>query len=109
MKSTLETVALYCHKLAYETDDQSPILRDDPIMVGYQRDDFELLVTKGDVHGIQRKVDKCLGIALKAMGGVDKPLGRELQRLSTDVYAACTVDGLESPLGLIKSYLRQVL
>jgi hypothetical protein len=109
MRSTLETVALYCHKLAYETDDQSPILREDLIMGGYQRDDFELLVTRGDVQGIQRKVDECLGIALEAMGGADKPLGRELLRLSTEVYTACTVDALENPLGLVKSYLREVL
>lgn len=67
MRSTLETVALYCHKLAYETDDHSPILRDDLIMGGYQRDDFELLVIRGDVQGIQRKVEECLGIAVKAL------------------------------------------
>jgi len=109
MRSTLETFALYCHKLAYEKEEQSPILRDDAVMGGYQRDDFELLVTKGDVQGTQRKVDECLGIALKAMGGADKPLGRELQRLSADVYTARTFEALEGPLGMLKSYLRDVL
>lgn len=109
MESTLETVALFCLKLAYETEDQSPILRDDLIMGDYQKDVFELLIKRGDVEVIQQKVGECLHIALEAMGGADKPLGRELQRVSTDFYAAQTLDSLSSPLHLIKGYLRDVV
>ncbi|MFJ3485012.1 hypothetical protein ACIPL1_16730 [Pseudomonas sp. NPDC090202] len=109
MESTLETVALFCLKLAYETEDQSPILRDDLIMGDYQRDVFELLVARKDVEGIQRKLDECLLMALDAMGGADKPLGRELQYLCADLHAAQTLDSLDAPLGLIKGYLRQVV
>ena len=32
MESQLETVALFSLKLAYESEDQSPILRDDLVM-----------------------------------------------------------------------------
>lgn len=109
MESALETVALFCLKLAYETEDQSPILRDDLIMGDYQRDVFELLVKKGDVEAIQQKVSECLLIAVDAMGGADKPLGRELQRLSTGFYAARTRDSMDASLGVIQGYLREVL
>ncbi|HEF4763075.1 TPA: hypothetical protein SAN82_005552, partial [Pseudomonas putida] len=68
MESQLETIALYSLKLAYETEDQSPILRDDLVMGDYQRDVFELLVRRGDVEGIQVKVGECVGLALEAVG-----------------------------------------
>lgn len=109
MESMLETVALLCLKLAYETEDQSPILRDDLIMGDYQRDIFELLVARGDVQAIQRKVNECLSTALEALGGADKPLGRELQHLSAGFHNAQTLDSLGAPLGLINGYLREVL
>ena len=35
MELPLETVALFSLKLAYETEDQSPILRDDLMMSDY--------------------------------------------------------------------------
>lgn len=109
MQSALETVALFCHKLAYETEDQSPILRDDLVMGDYQSDVFELLLKRGDVEAIQQKVNECLLMALEAMGGAEKPLGRELQRLSAGFHAAPTLDSMTAPLAMIKGYLREVL
>ena len=109
MKSALETVALFCHKLAYETEDQSPILRDDLVMGDYQQDVFELLSARGDVAMIQHKINECLLLALDAMGGAEKPLGRELQRVSSGFYAAQTLDSMETPLHMIKGYLREVV
>jgi hypothetical protein len=109
MESTLETVALFCLKLAYESEDQSPILRDDLIMGDYQRDVFELLVARNDVPTIQGKMNECLSMAMDAMGGADKPLGRELQRLSSGLHAAQTLNSMQAPLHEIKGYLRAVL
>jgi hypothetical protein len=109
MVSELETVALFCLKLAYQTEDQSPILRDDLIMGDYQRDIFELLIARGDVDAIQQKINECLRMALDAMGGPDTPLGRELQRVSAGFNTAQTLDLLDTPLGLIKGYLREVV
>ena len=109
MVSELETVALFCHKLAYESEEQSPILRDDLIMGDYQRDVFELLVARKDLPAIQGKVAECLSMALEAMGGADKPLGRELQRVSAGFYAVQTLDSLDTALRAIKGYLREVL
>ena len=82
MELHLETVALFSLKLAYESEDSSPILRDDLVMGDYQRDVFELLVRRGDVEAIQAKVDECVGLALEAGGGVAKPVGRELGPLA---------------------------
>lgn len=109
MDSALETVALFCLKLAYEDEGQSPILRDDLVMGDYQRDVFELLVKRNDIETIQQKVGECLHLALHAMGGAEKPLGRELQRLSTGLFAAQTLQSMDAPLGLIKGYLREVI
>ena len=81
MELHLETAALFSLKLAYESEGSSPILRDDLVMGDYQRDVFELLVKRGDVTGIQVKLGECVGLAMEAVGGVEKPLGRELQRL----------------------------
>ena len=109
MESSLETVALFALKLAYETEGQSPILRDDSIMSDYQREVFGLLVRSGDVDAIQRKVNKCLGLALEALGGADKPLGRELQKLAEVFNQAPTIEGLNAPLIALKHYLKDIL
>jgi hypothetical protein len=106
MELHLETVALFSLKLAYESEDSSPILRDDLVMGDYQRDVFELLVRRGDVEGIQVKVGECVGLALEAVGGVGKPLGRELHRLSIDFSKAQTMEQLDQPLILLKDYLK---
>ncbi|CAI8826693.1 hypothetical protein ABH908_001376 [Pseudomonas frederiksbergensis] len=108
MELQLETVALFSLKLAYETEDSSPILRDDLVMGDYQRDVFELLVRRGDVEAIQLKVDECVGLALEAIGGVDKPLGRELQRLAVEFAGIQTIEQLDVPLVALKDYLKDI-
>lgn len=109
MELHLETVALFSLKLAYESEGQSPILRDDLVMGDYQRDVFELLVRRGDVEAIQAKVDECVGLALEAIGGVDKPLGRELGRLAGEFAGIQTVEQLGAPLVALKDYLKDIL
>ncbi|EJM34013.1 hypothetical protein PMI26_05966 [Pseudomonas sp. GM33] len=108
MELHLETVALFSLKLAYESEGQSPILRDDLVMGDYQRDVFELLVRRGDVEGIQLKMDECLELALEAIGGVDKPLGRELQRLAGEFSSIQTMEQLDAPLIALKDYLKDI-
>jgi hypothetical protein len=108
MELLLETVALFCLKLAYETEDSSPILRDDLLMSDYEREVFGLLARRGDVEAIQRKVDECLDLALKAIGGVDTVLGRELHRLAANFSAALTMEQLDSPLLALKDYLKDI-
>ena len=108
MELHLETVALFSLKLAYESEDSSPILRDDLVMGDYQRDVFELLVRRGDVEAIQVKVDECVGLALEAIGGVDKPLGRELKRLLADLRETQTMEQLDAPLIALKDYLKDI-
>jgi hypothetical protein len=108
MELHLETVALFSLKLAYETEGQSPILRDDLVMGDYQRDVFELLVRRGDVETIQQKVDACVGLAMEALGGAENPLGRELNRLATDFSSAQTMEQLDSPLTALREYLKAV-
>ena len=108
MESLLKTVALFCLKLAYETEGPSPILRDDPIMSDYEREVFGLLVRQGDVAAIQLRVNQCLALALDALGGVDRPLGRELQRLSVDFYGAQTLQQLEAPILMLQNYLKDI-
>lgn len=71
METSLETVALFSLKLAYEEEGLSPILRDDMVMGDYQKDVFELLVRRGDVETIQFKMNECLGLAMDALGGVE--------------------------------------
>ena len=109
MELHLETVALFSLKLAYESEGQSPILRDDLVMGDYQRDVFELLVRRGDVEGIQVKVGECVGLALEAVGGVDKPLGRELQRLAGEFSSVQTMELIDVPLIVLKDYLKDIL
>lgn len=106
MELPLETVALFSLKLAYEKEGDSPILRQDTIMSDYQKDVFGLLVRKGDVEAIQLKMDECLGLALKALGGADTPLGRELHKLSADFSRAETMEALDAPLTALKDYLK---
>lgn len=108
MELHLETVALFSLKLAYESDDSSPILRDDLVMGDYQRDVFELLVRRGDVEGIQVKVGECVRLASEAIGGVDKPLGRELRRLAGEFAGIETMEQLDAPLLALKDYLKVI-
>lgn len=109
MELHLETVALFALKLAYEREGESPILRDDPIMSDYEREVFGLLVRRGDVEGIRFRVMHCVGLALEAIGGVDKPLGRELQRLAAELRGARTIEQLDAPLFALKEYLKEIV
>jgi hypothetical protein len=108
MELLLETVALFCLKLAYETEGSSPILRDDPIMSDYEREVFGLLVRRGDIEAIQFRVAHCAALALDAIGGADTPLGRELQRLSANVSYAQTMEQFDTPLTALKDYLKDI-
>jgi hypothetical protein len=108
MELHLETVALFSLKLAYESADSSPILRDDLVMGDYQRDVFELLVRRGDVEAIQVKVGECVGLALEAVGGVDKPLGRELGRLVGEFAGVRAMEELDAPLIALEGYLKDI-
>ena len=109
METSLETVALFSLKLAYEEEGLSPILRDDMVMGDYQRDVFELLVKRGDVESIKFKMNECLNLALDALGGVEKPLGRELRKLSAELAQARSVEQLGLPLLALKGYLKDIL
>ncbi len=108
MELPLETVALFAFKLAYETEGESPILRDDPIMSDYEREVFGLLVRRGDVDAIQFRVAHCVGLAMEALGGVDTPLGRELHRLAADFSNVQTMEQLDAPLIALKNYLKDI-
>ena len=108
MELLLETVALFCLKLAYETEGSSPILRDDPIMSDYEREVFGLLVRRGDIEGIQFRVAHCVGLALDALGGMDKPLGRELRRLAGEFAGIQAMEELDAPLIALKDYLKDI-
>jgi hypothetical protein len=108
MELLLETVALFCLKLAYETEGSSPILRDDPVMADYEREVFGLLVRRGDVEGIKFRVEHCVGLALEAIGGVDTVLGRELHRLAEDFNSTRTVEQLDRPLVALRDYLKDI-
>jgi len=108
MELTLEAVALFALKLVHETEDSSPILRDDLVMDGYEREVFGLLVRKGDVQGIQQKLDECMALALVSLGGADTVLGRELQRLAADVRQASTLEEMSAPLDALKDYLKAI-
>jgi len=109
METSLETIALFSLKLAYEEEGLSPILRDDMVMGDYQKDIFELLVKRGDVQAIQFKMNECLSLAMDALGGVEKPLGRELSTLSAQLSQAQSLEQLGQPLLAIKAYLRDIL
>lgn len=109
METSLETVALFSLKLAYEEEGLSPILRDDLVMGDYQKDVFELLVKRGDVQTIQLKMNECLSLAMAALGGVEKLLGRELHRLSADLSRVQSLEQLGQPLLALKGYLKDAL
>ncbi|MBI6567258.1 hypothetical protein YA0745_05270 [Pseudomonas synxantha] len=109
MELTLEAVALFALKLVHETDDGSPVLRDDLVMDGYEREVFGLLVRQGDLAVIQAKIAECLDQALEALGGADTVMGRELQRLAQDVQNADQLDELRMPLTHLKDYLKAIL
>ncbi|WP_426245317.1 hypothetical protein [Pseudomonas sp. TWR3-1-1] len=108
MESSLEAVALFSLKLVHETDGQSPVLRDDYVMADYQRELFALLVRNGDIAGIQHKVAECLRHALNALGGAEKPLGRELYKLACAFQHAKTLTQLHTPLEQLKDYLKDI-
>ncbi|WP_411391735.1 hypothetical protein [Pseudomonas sp. MPB23] len=108
MELTLEAVALFALKLVHETDGGSPLLRDDLVMDGYEREVFGLLVRQGDLARIQLKIDECVTQALEAVGGADTVLGRELRRLATDVQNAPQLDALPAPLTTLKDYLKDI-
>lgn len=109
MEVPLETVALFSLKLAYESDGLSPILRDDLVMGDYERDVFAFLVRKGDLEAIQTKIDACIDLAMEAIGGVDSPMGRELQRLARGVQQAQNLEQLNAPLLILKDYLKDIV
>ncbi len=109
MELTLEAAALFALKLVQETDDSSPVLRDDPVMERYDRGVFGLLMRQGDLAGIQLKLNECLKLALDSLGGADTVLGRELQRLAVDVRQASTLNELNAPLSALKDYLKAIL
>jgi hypothetical protein len=50
-----------------------------------------------------------LDLALRAVGGVDTVLGRELERLAADFSDAQTMKRLHAPAIVLKGYLRDVL
>jgi hypothetical protein len=108
MELLLETVALFCLKLAYETEDSSPILRDDLVMSEYEREVFGLLVRRGDVEGIQVKVGECVNLALEALGGMDTVLGRELHRLAAEFASSRTIEQFDAQLIALKEYLKDI-
>ncbi|WP_434628524.1 hypothetical protein J3P84_05415 [Pseudomonas sp. Z1-29] len=108
MELLLETVALYSLKLAYETEGHSPILRDDPLMGGCDREVFGLLVRRGDLVGIQGEIGRCLGLALRAVGGVGSVLGRELNRLAENLQTVPTVAQLDTSLVALRDYLKNI-
>src|SRR3546814_20885056 len=98
MELLLETVALYSLKLAYESEGHSPILRDDPLMGSCDREVFELLIRRGDVTGNQGEIGRCLDLALGAVGGVDRLMGREAQRRGEDFRDAQNRDVSFAPV-----------
>lgn len=108
MELLLETVALFCLKLAYETEDSSPILRDDLLMSDYEREVFGLLVRRGDVEAIQAKLHKCLSAALEAVGGANSVLGLELERLANNFSSTQTMEQLETPVIALRRYLKDI-
>ncbi|MGB3125553.1 MAG: hypothetical protein WBB95_17190 [Pseudomonas sp.] len=108
MELTLEAVALFALKLVHETEGASPILRDDLVMDGYEREVFGLLVRQGDLTGVQVKLDECIAQALNALGGTSTVLGRELHKLSADVQQVRSVDQLSVPLITLLDYLKDI-
>ncbi|MCK6190739.1 hypothetical protein [Pseudomonas sp. EYE_354] len=108
MELTLEAVALFALKLVHEEDGGSPVLRDDPVMDGYEREVFRLLVRQGDLSGVLLKIDECVAQALGVVGGASTVLGRELERLADEAQQAATLQELNPPLEALKHYLKAI-
>ncbi|MFJ4135905.1 hypothetical protein [Pseudomonas cyclaminis] len=108
MELTLEAVALFALKLVHEEDGGSPVLRDDLVMDGYEREVFGLLIRQADLPTIQLKLRACVDQALASLGGADTVLGRELQRLAGEVRQASTLEELNPPLDALKDYLKAI-
>lgn len=108
MELTLEAVALFALKLVHETEEGSPILRDDLVMDGYEREVFGLLVRQENLTAIQLKLNECIDQALNAVGGAETVLGRELQKLSADVQNVTDLNALQVPLTTLKDYLKDI-
>ncbi|MNY73129.1 hypothetical protein D3C86_2118480 [compost metagenome] len=49
-----------------------------------------------------------MGLALEAVGGVDKPLGRELGRLVGEFAGIQAMERLDAPLIALKDYLKDI-
>lgn len=77
-------------------------------MRDYQKEVFGLMVRQGDGGAIQQKVDACVGLALRLLGGVDRPMGREPQKLAVGCRTAEMVGELDAPLAALKVYLRDI-
>ena len=77
-------------------------------MEGYEREVFGLLVRQGNLAVIQSKLAECVDQALEALGGPDTVMGRELQRLASDVQHAAQLDELHGPLTNLKDYLKDI-
>jgi hypothetical protein len=54
------------------------------------------------------KVGECVGLALEAVGGVDKPLGRELGRLAGEFACSQTIEQISDSLIALKDYLKDI-
>ncbi len=67
-----------------------------------------MLVRRGDVAGIQGEISRCLDLASGAVGGVDTVLGRELGRLAGDFGAVRAIEELDTPLILLRDYLKGI-
>ncbi|KAF1007169.1 MAG: hypothetical protein GAK32_02343 [Pseudomonas fluorescens] len=109
MELMLEAVALFALKLVHETDDGSPVLRDDPVMAAYDREVFGLLLRQGDLAAIQGKLDECVTQVMDTLGGPGTVMGRELQRLAAPLLAASTLEELPVALGAVRDYLKAIL
>lgn len=108
MEFTLEAIALFALKLVHETDDGSPLLRDDPVMAAYVAEVFGLLLRQGELEAIQLKLDECIDQALQAVGGTGTALGRELQRLSGEVQSVSRLEDLREHLIVLMDYLKDI-
>ena len=108
MELPLESVALYALKLAYESEGSIPNLRDDPAMSDYPRDVFAFDLRKGDLDAIQDKIERCVALALDALGGAQTVMGRELQKLAAGFSNAQTPEQMHPAQLTLKDYLKDV-
>jgi hypothetical protein len=54
-------------------------------------------------------MNECLGLAMDALGGDEKPLGRELHKLSAEFSEARSQEQLDQPPLALKGYLKDIL